>query len=406
MPTIIDISPATRLEGHAALSLTVDDEGIITKAAFLSTTLVRGFEYLVRGRSPEFAIKVVQRICGICPVPHGLASAEAIEQAIGAEVPRRAGILRELLLIADRLHSHALHQYMILPDLGASPEELQAARGRIHDIRMRAQHMADVIGGEAIHPSNICVGGLLRDISPRGAAGIYQSMRECEHIANEQRDAMVSMIEAFAEGHPHKMREYQESLLATDMNYGDRAALDTGAISEITPYRYYGSASAAGTTSTIVPLYNGETVEVGPRARMAIFKGFRGERPIDINVARARELSINVYRALELLDELGKGGGVCSNPVLRTGSGVGVIEAPRGTNLHTVTLGEGGVVASYNIIAPTTWNMPTIERALRGNHQSLAGIIMHSYDPCIDCATHCLEIRDLHGELIERRCSI
>lgn len=406
MSSTIDINPATRLEGHAALSLIVDDDGIIEQAAFLSTTLVRGFEYLVRGRSPEFAIKVVQRICGICPAPHGLASAEAIEHAIGADVPQRAMVLRELLLIADRLHSHALHQYLILPDLPLKEEEIREAHRRIHDIRMHAQHMAGIIGGEAIHPSNICVGGMQKDVSARASAVLYQAMRECEHIANTQRDAMIGYIERFVGRSPHRMRDYRESMLATDMNYGDRSALDLDAISEITPYRYYGANTPSSKTSTIVPLYNGETIEVGPRARLAIFKGFHGTRPIDINIARAREITIYIYRALELLDDLGHPGAVRAKQPLRQGFGVGVIEAPRGTNLHEVGLTGEGTIDSYNIIAPTTWNMPTMERALRGNHQSLAGIIMRSYDPCIDCATHCLEVHDVHGELLERRCTI
>jgi coenzyme F420 hydrogenase subunit alpha len=55
------------------------------------------------------------------------------------------------------------------------------------------------------------------------------------------------------------------------------------------------------------------------------------------------------------------------------------------------------------MIVPTTWNMPTVERALRGNHQSLAEFIVRSYDPCVECATHCIEVRDPDGNVKERR---
>jgi len=406
MSQVIEIDPSTRIEGHAKMVLTADDEGIIQDSSFYSTSLVRGFEYLVRGRTPEFVIKLVQRICGICPIPHGLASAEAIENAIGISAPEKAHTLRELLLIANTMQSHALHQYLLIPDLPLSDEEKKDMSERIHRIRHNTQRMADIIGGEAIHPSNICVGGMYDDVSSLASAKMYRHMRECERIVSDQRDTMIVAIEKYIDNLEHPPIEYHESMLATDMNYGNRSKLDLSAISEITPYRFYDEDNPSRAGCTNIPLYYGETVEAGPRARLTLFKGFHGKTPIDINIARAREMMIYVYRALELLDELDKKGNVRTKFEYRPGEGLGVVEAPRGTDIHTVTIGEEGRVEGYNIIAPTTWNIPTTEKAMLGNHYSIAEMIMRSYDPCVECATHQIIVKDLDGHIIERGCRL
>lgn len=399
----ITINPMTRIEGHAAVSLVTDEDGIIREASCASMTLVRGFEYLLRGRGPDFAIKVVQRICGICPIPHGLACAEAVEHAVGVDIPAEAHRLRELLLLGDRLHSHALHQYLLVGDLPLSDEERAAYRTRLQDIRSAAQSIADIVGGEAIHPSNIVPGGMHTHISTRAAAHLYRAMRACEPLVQAHRDDFVAALEAWHEACAHPLLPFEGPMLATDMHYGNRDALDLSAISERTPSRVYPLGHRSRETSTTVPYYYGEPVETGPRARLATFKGYRGATPLSLNVARAREMAIFVFRALEILDELDASRTVRTAAPLGAGSGTGVIEAPRGTDVHTVTLNGEGIITDYAIIAPTTWNMPVIERALVGNHADVAPMIVRSFDPCIDCATHCLERRDLDGTIRERR---
>ena len=396
----------TRIEGHAKLVLAVDDNGTVRDASFPSTTLVRGFEYLVRGRPPEFTIKVVERICGICPIPHGVASAEAFEHAIGVSIPPEAHRLRELLLISDRLHSHALHQYLLAHDFPIPGVKKEEMRMRLQTIRRGAQEIADIVGGEAIHPSNIVIGGMKTQISARATALLYRSMRACEPLVRQNRDDIAAGIEAWKDASAYDISGKEGPMLASDMYYGDRKEVDLSAISEMSPYRYYGKDDAGRSSNITIPLYYGEPVEVGPRARLAKYKGLKSTSPLDINNARAREMAIYVNRALEILDELDESRIVRSDAILCKGEGVGVIEAPRGTNIHQAELGKNGLVESYNIIAPTTWNMPAIERAIVGNHQSCAEMIVRSFDPCVDCATHCIEVKDMEGCHIETRRSL
>lgn len=401
--TTIEINPVTRIEGHAKIVLEVDEEGKIQKSYFPSTSMVRGFEYLVRGRDYHFVHMVVQRICGICPIPHGLASVEAIEDAIGLTVPDSAKILRELLSIGNKLNSHALHQYLILPDIEPNKENIPSVIERIQEIRRLSQKMVDIIGGEAIHPSNIKVGGMKSKLTPYSAATLYRILRKCEIIIKLQRDYMTDVLMNKLNSLEHPIARFRESMLASDMMYGNKKEIDFSAITEITPYRFYQPDEPGRYTNIMIPLYYGEVVEVGPRARFSKFKDYNGNTPLHINIARAREMMILVYRALELLDDLNLCSDVSCDYTIREGTGFGVIEAPRGTNIHSVGIDNHGRIKNYNMIVPTTWNMPTVERALIGNHHELAELIIRSYDPCVECATHSIIVKDEKGKEVQRR---
>ena len=109
----IVISPTSRQEGHAELVMEVDDEGIVTKGRYFSITPVRGLEKMLTGKAPESAPVYAQRICGVCPIPHTLASVEAMDDSLGIEIPKAARQLRELTLAAHDVNSHAIHHFLI-----------------------------------------------------------------------------------------------------------------------------------------------------------------------------------------------------------------------------------------------------------------------------------------------------
>ena len=117
----IVISPTSRQEGHAELVMEVDDEGIVTKGRYLSITPVRGLEKMVAGKNPETAPVLCQRICGVCPIPHTLASVEAIDHSLDIEVPKAGKLLRQATLAAHGVNSAAIHHFLIAPDF--VPEE-------------------------------------------------------------------------------------------------------------------------------------------------------------------------------------------------------------------------------------------------------------------------------------------
>jgi hydrogenase large subunit len=108
MSTIV-IDPLTRLEGHLKIEVTVDG-GVVTDAKS-SGTMFRGFEIMLQGRNPLDAPHYTQRICGVCPISHGMASCLNLESAFGVTPPDNGRIMRNLVLGANFLMSHILHFY-------------------------------------------------------------------------------------------------------------------------------------------------------------------------------------------------------------------------------------------------------------------------------------------------------
>jgi len=114
MSRTVEISPLTRIEGHLAVHLeTEPDEssGFRVKAARCEGEMYRGFEQILRHRDPLDAQQITQRICGVCPIPHAIASVRAQEMAYGIRQNHNGRLLQNLILAANYLHSHILHFY-------------------------------------------------------------------------------------------------------------------------------------------------------------------------------------------------------------------------------------------------------------------------------------------------------
>ena len=111
MSKTIDIDPITRIEGHFAIRLETE-AGRVSKA-YCSGEMFRGFEVLLRGRSPMDAQQITQRICGVCPISHGLTSIQAQEMAYGVTPPRNGRLMRNIILAANYLQSHLMHFYVL-----------------------------------------------------------------------------------------------------------------------------------------------------------------------------------------------------------------------------------------------------------------------------------------------------
>ena len=159
------ISPTTRQEGHAELVMEVDDEGIVTKGMYFSITPVRGLEKMVLNKAPETAPVLCQRICGVCPIPHTLASAEAMDMALGIEIPKAAKLLRKAVAAAHGINSAAIHHFLVAPDV-VPEDKFAAAVDSVSEVRKHVQYVVDMIAGEGIHPSDVRVGGMARNITP------------------------------------------------------------------------------------------------------------------------------------------------------------------------------------------------------------------------------------------------
>ena len=105
------IDPVTRIEGH--MRVEVEVEGGVVKDAWVSGSLFRGMEAILKGRAPQDAFYISQRICGVCPISHGHASTKSAEAAMGVQIPEGARIIRNIIEGAQYLHSHILWFYVL-----------------------------------------------------------------------------------------------------------------------------------------------------------------------------------------------------------------------------------------------------------------------------------------------------
>jgi hydrogenase large subunit len=111
MSTRITIDPITRIEGH--LRVDVELDGNTVRSAWVSATMFRGLENILRGRDAREAWTIVQRICGVCTTVHAIASVRAVEDALGLQIPDNAQFIRNLILIHHALRDHAVHFYQL-----------------------------------------------------------------------------------------------------------------------------------------------------------------------------------------------------------------------------------------------------------------------------------------------------
>src|SRR5688572_23461617 len=107
MSKTLTIDPVTRIEGHAKITIHLDDMGKV-EDAFFHVTQFRGFEKLCEGRPFYEMPSLMARICGICPVSHLMASAKACDALLAVEIPETAANLRRIMNLAQIVQSHAL----------------------------------------------------------------------------------------------------------------------------------------------------------------------------------------------------------------------------------------------------------------------------------------------------------
>jgi len=369
----------------------VDDEGIVTKGMYFSITPVRGLEKMVLNKAPETAPVLCQRICGVCPIPHTLASAEAMDMALGIEIPTAAKLLRKATLAAHNINSAAIHHFLVAPDI-AKGDDFVKAVDSVSEIRKTVQYVVDMCAGEGIHPADIRVGGMARNITPFTKERLIERMTALK----PKLDAHIEFIKnlVLEAGLPKDLGVVNQPLMATDATYGTNE-FDMDKFSEVLPEAWYDDPEIGKEACSVIPLWEGKNVETGPRARMEKFQGVKDKGVIAQHVARADEMLKNYDACMEALDALDTSAPAnVSYDKRGTGElGFGVIEGPRGTNVHMAQVKEGKT-QFYSAIVPTTWNIPTMGPATEGFHHELGPHVIRAYDPCLSCATHVMVVDD------------
>lgn len=395
----IVISPTSRQEGHAELVMEIDDEGIVTKGRYFSITPVRGLEKMVTGKAPETAPVLCQRICGVCPIPHTMASVEAMDDSLGIEIPKAAALLRELTISASNLNSHAIHHFLVAPDF--VPEDLfKTAVDSVGTIRKNAQYVVDMVAGEGIHPSDVRIGGMARNLSELARKKLYTRLKALVPVVDKHVELMTNLI--LEKDIPEGLGAITAPVFASDVIYGKREFFDLDRFTEIVPELWYDDPEIGKRACTTVPLYDGLNVETGPRARLDKFQGYKEKGVVAQHLARAREMKTYLSRAIAILDELDTAANTLADfdPRGTNKLGIGVVEAPRGTDIHMAQV-KDGKTAFYSALVPTTWNIPTMGPATEGFHHEWGPHVIRAYDPCLSCATHVMVVDDEDGSVVK-----
>ncbi len=385
-------SLVTRIEADGKIIVYVDEEDRIKKGFFYPFMPVRGFSKMFVGKDLEFLPVAAMRICGVCHVTHGIAAIEATEHVLGITPPKDGLILREIAGLGNRLQSHAMHMLFLYKDFF---EDDRTVLKKIFRMLEVASEIVKISGHAPIHPSNVCVGGMLKNVSDKGKEEIEKSTREYRTLMEEFRISFEERLNKMVEENkiPEDLGNVNLPFLATHPFYGDRNEVNLLDISVVPPERYYDLDEPIRETGSSLAMYNNEITEVGPRARLKRFFRFDSRVPLAINMAYIEDALKGCDRVEELCGILNTNGETRAFFEPKSGIGIGVHEAPRGTNVHVVNLRRDGIIMDYRIIVPTMFNIPVIDAALVGAPLKFAGVIVRSYDPCLSCATHKIVVR-------------
>ncbi len=457
----ITIDPVTRIEGHARITLQLDDGGEVADAHF-HVTQFRGFERICQGRPVHEMPSIMARICGICPVSHLVASAKACDEILAVEPPPAGADLRRVMNLAQVVQSNALSFFHLSsPDLlfgfdadparrnlfGVLGEHPQLARDGVA-VRRFGQQIIESLGGKRIHPSWVVPGGV---DAPLAAA---------------TRDRMLAGVPPALEAVERALAWYKESLVRWEEEaerFGSFRSAFMGLVDRDGVVDHYdgllrvidadGNLLADRVDPRPYWTYLGEAVEpwsylksaywkdlgypdgvyrVGPLARLNVADRLGTPRAdSELEELRSRlgrvpgsSFHYHYARLIDMLNAVERIAVLLGDPEILSprvrshaginrDEGVGVAEAPRGTLMHHYKVDGDGIVQWANLVIATGHNnlamnrsvLQTARHYVKGDRleESMLNRVeaaIRCYDPCLSCSTHAVGEMPLHVRLL------
>lgn len=459
----IVIDPVTRIEGHAKISIFLDEAGKVADARF-HVAEFRGFEKFCEGRPFYEMPGLTARVCGICPVSHLLCSAKTGDAILGVKPPPTAVKLRRLMNLGQIIQSHALSFFHLSsPDLllgfdsdpaqrnvfGLIRSQPDLARGGIR-LRQFGQEVIEKLGGRKIHPAWAVPGGVRLVPSDEICRDLLARVPEARQTAQ----LGIDLLKRYLDAHRDEVEVFGNfptlymALVRPDDHGWEhhdgvlRFTDHTGAVvaDDIDPARYrdYIAEFVEHDSYLKSPYYRPlgyphGVYRVGPLARLNVctrigtpladaeLTEFRHRAGGTANSAFLYHLArlIEILAATEFIEHL------LSDPDIRSPrhraeaavnnlEGVGCCEAPRGTLFHHYRVTEHGLLTHVNMIIATGQNNLAMSRTVAqiAKHyitdtttipEGLLNRVEHGircYDPCLSCSTHAYGQMPLHIRLI------
>ncbi len=418
MGKTLTIQPVSRIEGHAKITIQLDDGGNVADAR-VNVIELRGFEKFCVGRPVEEMPRITTRICGVCPWSHHLASGKATDAVFGVEPPPAGKKLRRLCNSVAYMEEHILHFYILGgPDFVLGPSADYATRNVIGIINavpdvakqvVRVRHMCakmlEMIAGKSIHPDAVVPGGFSKPLQPAERDALLPMAQECLELAKfsiafakanifpKYLDAVKTigtMTSGFlgtvaADGaldlYEGKLRmmtsdgSYEEFLPADYADYiGEHVEpwtyLKFPYAKKKGPWLLEDNAPSLYRVNTLARINVADYIPT-PLAQKEL-EEFRANfgRPAQLTLlyhwARLIELLYNAELAVELLNDpeiTSRETRLTVTP--RAARGIGVVEAPRGTLIHDYTTDADGLLTHVNLIVATCQNNSAINLSVR-----------------------------------------
>ena len=457
----IVIDPVTRIEGHAKITIHLDDQGAVN-AAYFHTTQFRGFEKFCEGRRFYEMPRLMPRICGICPVSHSIASAKACDAILAVRIPETAKKLRRVMNLAQVVQSHALSFfYLSAPDLllgmdgdpakrnlfGVIDSHPVLARDGIR-LRQFGQQIIELLGGKRVHPGGVVPGGVEQPLAPEIRDKMLamvaeplnmiqrslQWFKRAEESYREEMRTLANFPSLFLGlvGPEGQLEHYDGRIRIVD-------AVGNIVADQLDPLRYSEFIEEAVEPWTYMKFpyykpvgYPSGFYRVGPLARLNIVD--RCGTPLaDQEWAEFRQLErgavlssfhyhharlIEMLYAIERIEQILEEPDILNRHVKAVAGpnneeGIGVAEAPRGTLIHHYKVNEEGLITWANLIIATGHNNMAMNRGIlqaakhfvdgtRLSEGMLKRVeaVIRAFDPCLSCSTHALGEMPLRIRLV------
>lgn len=469
----IIIDPVTRVEGHGKVTIHLNDQGEIEESRFHIVEF-RGFEKFVQGRPYWEAPVLVQRLCGICPVSHHLAAAKAIDQVMGlepADLTACADGMRRLMHYGQVFQSHALHFfYLAAPDLLFGVDADPAKRNIIGllqehkefalkgvKLRKFGQEIIKATAGKKIHGISAVPGGIHKHLkleertyfqTDNDTPSIQTCLDWCQELLDFIEDYYQKNLPRISSycsipsnhlsivGEDGAMDLYHGKLRAissqgerilNDVDYRDYLEHFEEETRDWTylKFPYLKQLGPQKGWNHVGPLARLNVCDFIPtplaQARLERYRSFAGSRIVHHTLYYHWARLIEMLHCAEEMQRLLQDDQLLQGKLIAKGkrrpSGIGVIEAPRGTLLHHYDVSPQDEITRCNLIVSTTHNNQAMnvaveqvaKRELTGQNEITEGMLneievaIRAFDPCLSCATHAIGQMPLHLSLFDHQ---
>lgn len=457
------ISPVTRIEGHAKITINLDEAGEVQDAVF-HVNEFRGFEKFCEGRMYTEMPVITPRICGICPVSHAVASVKACEMIEGI-IPTPTGeMLRKLMHLGQNISSHALSffhlsapDFLLGYDSDPGKRNILGIAEKFPDIAIRGirlrkfgQEISERITGKKIHSAGIVPGGMAFPLTEADRTALLSWIPEAKEtsetgigIIRRFMDENAEMVNGFATSPTHYLGTVGPDGTHELYNGNLRFVHQDGHIlqDQLDPSRYleFIAERSVKWSYLTYPYYSPLGIDegiyrVGPLARLNVasrmkteaaqkefelFRSLNGGKPVHGTFFFHYARLIEALASVEEIELLLQDPDITSTDIRTLGSwnrteGIGSCEAPRGTLFHHYLTDENGKLRKVNLLIATGQNNPSMNRSItdvarqyvkgpdiREGMLNRVESAIRCYDPCLSCSTHAMGQMPLLIEVVD-----